>query len=54
MRPEARAILAAAPAPAAAAALTTAQLKSLLKKAGRRRGMTPRPPGCAPPSTPGR
>ena len=39
MRPEARAILAAAPAPAAAAALTTAQLKSLLKKAGRRRGI---------------
>jgi transposase len=38
-RPEARAVLAAAPAPAAAAALTLAQLRSLLKKAGRSRGI---------------
>src|SRR4029077_9143109 len=36
MRPEARAILAAAPAPAAAAALTLTQLRGLLAKAGRR------------------
>src|SRR6202046_1763152 len=35
-RPEARAVLAAAPAPAAAATLTLAQLRALLKKAGRR------------------
>src|SRR6266487_6212253 len=34
MRPEARAILAAAPTPAAAAKLTAAQLRTLLKKAG--------------------
>ncbi len=34
-RPEARAILAAAPTPAAAAALTPAQLRSLLRTAGR-------------------
>jgi transposase len=39
MRPEARAILAAAPTPAAAARLTLAQLRSLLKKAGRQRGI---------------
>jgi transposase len=39
MRPEARAILAAAPTPAAAAALTLAQLRSLLAKAGRSRGI---------------
>ena len=39
MRPEARAILAAAPAPAAAAALTLSQLRSLLRKARRRRGI---------------
>jgi transposase len=39
MRPEARAILAAAPDPAAAAALTLTQLKALLKRAGRRRGI---------------
>jgi transposase len=39
MRPEARAILAAAPTPAAAAALTLAQLRSLLRKAGRSRGI---------------
>ena len=38
-RPEARAVLAAAPAPAAAAALTLAQLRALLKKAGRSRGI---------------
>jgi transposase len=37
-RPEARAILAAAPTPAAAAQLTSAQLRGLLKKAGRVRG----------------
>src|SRR5262249_27676026 len=34
-RPEARAVLAAAPDPAAAAKLTGAQLRALLKKAGR-------------------
>jgi transposase len=39
MRPEARAILAAAPDPAAATALTLTQLKALLKKAGRSRGI---------------
>jgi transposase len=39
LRPEARAILAAAPTPAAAAALTHAQLRGLLKKAGRSRGI---------------
>jgi len=39
MRPEARAILAAAPAPADAATLTLAQLRALLKKAGRSRGI---------------
>jgi hypothetical protein len=39
MRPEARTILAAAPAPAAAAALTPARLRSLLRKAGRSRGI---------------
>src|SRR5207248_2242688 len=39
MRPEARAILAAAPTPAAAAALTLAQLRALLRKADRRRGI---------------
>jgi transposase len=37
-RPEARTILAAAPDPAAAAALTLTQLRSLLRKAGRSRG----------------
>jgi hypothetical protein len=36
MRPEARAILAAAPTPAGAAQLTVAQLRALLRKAGRR------------------
>ena len=39
MRPEARTILAAAPAPADAAKLTLTQLRSLLKKAGRSRGI---------------
>jgi hypothetical protein len=39
MRPEARIILAAAPAPADAARLTLAQLRALLKKAGRQRGI---------------
>ena len=39
MRPEARAILAAAPAPADAARLTLAQLRALLRKAGRARGI---------------
>jgi hypothetical protein len=38
-RPEARTILAAAPGPAAGAALTLTQLRTLLKKAGRRRGI---------------
>jgi transposase len=38
-RPEARTILAAAPTPAAAAALTLSQLRSLLRKAGRSRGI---------------
>lgn len=39
MRPEARTILAAAPAPADAARLTLAQLRALLRKAGRSRGI---------------
>jgi transposase len=39
MRPEARAILAAAPTPATAARLTLAQLRALLRKAGRSRGI---------------
>lgn len=39
MRPEARTILAAAPAPGAAAALTLSQLRALLRKAGRSRGI---------------
>jgi transposase len=39
MRPEARAILTAAPTPADAAKLTLAQLRGLLKKAGRSRGI---------------
>jgi transposase len=38
-RPEARAVLAAAPTPADAAKLTLAQLRALLKKAGRSRGI---------------
>jgi transposase len=39
MRPEARVILAAAPTPAHAVKLTLAQLRALLKKAGRKRGI---------------
>jgi transposase len=39
MRPEARAVLAAAPTPAGAARLTLAQLRAVLKRAGRRRGI---------------
>jgi transposase len=39
MRPEARVILAAAPAPAVAAQLTLAQLRALLKKGGRSRSI---------------
>jgi transposase len=39
MRPEARTILAAAPTPGEAAKLTVAQLRALLKKAGRSRGI---------------
>jgi len=39
MRPEARTLLAAAPTPAAAARLTLAQLRALLRKAGRSRGI---------------
>lgn len=39
IRPEARVILAAAPTPAAAAKLTLSQLRGLLKKAGRSRGL---------------
>jgi transposase len=38
-RPEARAVLAAAPTPADAAKLTVTQLRGILKKAGRRRGL---------------
>src|SRR5437773_4576180 len=38
-RPEARTILAAAPTPAATATLTLTQLRSLLRKAGRQRGI---------------
>jgi len=41
IRPEARVILAAAPDPAAAAALTITQLRALLRKAGRSRGIDP-------------
>jgi transposase len=39
LRPEARTVLAAAPTPATAARLTLAQLRALLKKAGRSRGI---------------
>ena len=39
MRPDARAVLAAAPAPADAARLTVTQLRAILRKAGRRRGI---------------
>ena len=38
-RPEARALLAAAPTPATAAKLTTTQLRAILRQAGRRRGI---------------
>src|SRR6476659_3877103 len=41
LRPEARAVLAAASTPAAAAKLTTAQLRKLLTAAGRQRGIAP-------------
>ena len=40
-RPEARVILAAAPTPADTARLTVAQLRCLLRKAGRKRGIEP-------------
>ena len=49
-RPEARAVLAAAPTPADAGRLTKARLASLLRKAGRSAASKPRPPGCTPPS----
>jgi transposase len=39
LRPEARTVLAAAPTPAAGAALTKTQLRALLKRAGRQRGL---------------
>jgi transposase len=39
MRPEARAVLAAAPTPAEGAKLTLAQLRALMRKAGRSRGI---------------
>jgi transposase len=39
LRPEARALLAAAPTPAAGAALTKPQLRAALKRAGRQRGL---------------
>ena len=39
MRPDARAVLAAAPTPADAARLTLAQLRAVLRKAGRSRGI---------------
>ena len=39
LRPEARALLAAAPTPAAGAALTRPQLRAALKRAGRQRGI---------------
>jgi transposase len=39
LRPEARAVLAAAPTPATGAALTKAQLRAALKRAGRQRGI---------------
>jgi transposase len=39
LRPEARAVLAAAPTPAAGAALSKPQLRALLKRAGRQRGI---------------
>lgn len=39
LRPDARAVLAAAPTPATGAALTKTQIRALLKRAGRRRGL---------------
>ncbi|WP_328601329.1 IS110 family RNA-guided transposase [Actinomadura physcomitrii] len=42
VRPEARAILAAAPTPAAAAAMSVQQIADLLRQAGRQRGVTAR------------
>jgi transposase len=39
LRPEARAVLAAAPSPAAGAALSKSQLRAALKRAGRQRGL---------------
>jgi Transposase IS116/IS110/IS902 family len=48
MRPEARAVLAAAPTPDQAAALTLPQLRTLLKKAGRVRGIDAEATGCTP------
>jgi transposase len=39
LRPEARAVLAAAPTPTAGAALTKSQLRALLRHAGRKRGL---------------
>jgi transposase len=39
LRPEARAVLAAAPTPSAGAALTKSQLRALLRRAGRQRGL---------------
>ena len=49
-RPEARTILAAAPTPAAAAALSLAQLRALLKKPAAAAASTPRRSGYANPS----
>ena len=54
LRPEARTVLAAAPTPADAAALTLTQLRGLLRTAGRVGASTPRPPGSVRPSAPGR
>jgi transposase len=64
LRPEARAIVAAAPTPASAAKLTRTQLQALLKHAGRKRGIAAEagsrtsgspplaPSGPSPPSPP--
>jgi transposase len=49
-RPEARAVLAAAPTPADAARLTRARPAGLLRKAAGSVASKPRPPGCTPPS----
>ena len=54
LRPEARAVLAAAPTPADAAKLTLTQLRALLNKAGRRRGIDTEATGCAMASAPSR